>query len=281
MKPALKTLWRTWAPAWLRSWRAWRRDLVFKGPFESWEKALARSQGYDDKQILKKTVLAAREVAAGRAAYDRDTITFAVHAPDLVLLPELRRVAGIGGGKLHVLDFGGSLGSSYRQNRSFIQDIPTLEWHVVEQAAVAAAGAREFTTAELHFHTNLDEALIGFTPNFLLLSSVLQYLEYPEIVLDRVTQLPIDGVVLARTPFWTGDHDLIVIQKVPPHIYRGSYPMRIFSRVRMLERWAQAGMQTTAEPAPEGSYTVANIRFTFETWFLRPALNTNKGPLNA
>jgi putative methyltransferase (TIGR04325 family) len=272
---ALRLLWRTCKPRWFSDWQTKHNTLSFKGPYPSWPEAASSSRGYDDEYILKLTIQAARKVAAGKAAYDRDTITFKSPQPDTMLLSALARAANNNSPRLRVLDFGGSLGSSYRQNRPYIKQPQSIDWHIVEQPSVAEAGIQEFSTEELRFHFTLEQALNEGAPDFLLLSSVLQYLEQAQTLLDRLTQLPVQGALIARTPFWDGDEDLIVTQIVPPRIYSGSYPMWIFSRKKMRERWESAGMCVETRPAHEGGFSISGINFEFDTWLLQrnPLIN--------
>ncbi len=277
MMSVLRLAWQAFKPDWVRAWQTKRHSLSFEGPFQSWQHARSRSRGYDDKHILNLTIRAARRVVTGQAAYDRDTVTFNTPQPDVVLLLVLSQVTRDKDSGLCVLDFGGSLGSTYRQNRAFLTGPLKLEWHIIEQPAFAEAGAYEFASPELHFHSQLETALACCTPDFLLLSSVLQYLEH-ETTLASLTRLPVKCALITRTPFWDGDHDFIVIQNVPTCIYKGSYPMRIFSRSKMLERWEKAGMVVATAPAPEGGFSVSGIAFTFETWTLRPSANIGRQP---
>lgn len=277
--PARRLL-HAFAPRWLRALRKRRCELSFSGPYPSWAAARAASQGYDDADILRRTVKATRTVVRGQAAYDRDTVTFAQPLPDLPLIEELQRVARIQNSRLRVLDFGGALGSSYRQNRPFLASVSHLEWRIVEQATVAAAGSTEFTTTELKFSSSLDEAIRETPPDFVLLSSVLQYLEDPDPVLRRLLTLPAEAFYVARTPFWDGPADRLLVQKVPPAIYPRSYPMRVFARAPWLARWLEAGIQPIVQPAVEGIFDTCGLKFGFETHLGRRATArpANHGP---
>jgi putative methyltransferase (TIGR04325 family) len=61
---------------------------------------------------------------------------------------------------------------------------------------------------------------------------VLQYFEEPYEFLLKLDQLPIDNVIIDRTPFWPGSEDRLCIQTVPPTIYNASYPIWILSNER-------------------------------------------------
>ena len=55
---------------------------------------------------------------------------------------------------VNILDFGGSLGSSYFQNRKLLEGIP-VEWNVVEQANFVDYGRRE--VPEINFHYKISD----------------------------------------------------------------------------------------------------------------------------
>lgn len=245
---------RAWLPPALFSlagrWSG--RALRWEGVPPRWEDAVRRSTGYDDASILQRVAAATREVVAGRAAYERDSVLFQEPAPPSPLLFPLLRHALRHPGPLDVVDFGGSLGSTYRLCRAFLPEGLALRWTVVEQPAFVAAGQAEFATEELRFAPSLDALPPAAGPRLLLASSVLQYLQRPAAVLDTFETSGAATLVVDRTPVWDGPADALAVQHVPPHIYRASYPCWILSRPALLARW-RAGWRLVADvPAPEG-----------------------------
>ena len=89
--------------------------LRFSGDFASWEEAAHASPGYAAPVILEKTRAALLRVKNGDAAYERDSVTFATIDYEFPLLACLLRAATEHDNRLSVLDFGGSLGSTYFQ----------------------------------------------------------------------------------------------------------------------------------------------------------------------
>lgn len=200
-----------------------------------WEDARAASSGYDHPAILERVRHAADEVRAGRAAFDRDGSVFPEREPPLPLLYALLRIAGSDGGHLSVLDFGGGLGSSYRQCLPYLEGaLPDgLSWSVVEQRHFVECGRRDFESEALHFHETVDECLEARKPNALLLSGVLQYLESPH---QRLAELMAPhrrfrGIVVDRTPVADVVEDRLTVQRIDPAAYGAavSYPAWIFS----------------------------------------------------
>jgi putative methyltransferase (TIGR04325 family) len=234
---------RAWAPpALLRAAHGVRgRLLRFSGDHLHWNDALAASSGYASSAILDRVVSATRAVVSGQAAYERDGVLFKHGEPPFAVLSALLRAAALQQGRLRVFDYGGSLGTTYRQCRPLLDGLVHVDWTVVEQAAFVAA-AREFATEELHFVNALNELPPASQPAVLLGSGVLQYLENPSAVLAEISALPaIEHLVIDRTPMGEQQQDRLCVQHVPKQIYDASYPCWIFSRRRLLtamgEKW--------------------------------------------
>jgi len=198
----------------------------FSGNYATWEEARQSSTGYDDPSILAKVRAATLKVIAGEAACERDSVTFERPQYSLPLLVCLLYVASRSENRLHVIDFGGSLGSSYWQNRAFLGHLSDVRWSVVEQPRFVAVGQEEIQNDTLHFHSSIDACFEApMSPNIVLLSSVLQYLETPHVFVARLLAKRIPFVVLDRTSFFVDDlPDRITVERVPPEVYKGSYP---------------------------------------------------------
>jgi putative methyltransferase (TIGR04325 family) len=264
MKSLLKKILRRYLPAPLRaSWLASRR-VRYSGPYQSWAEAKALTTGYADPAILDRVHAATREVVAGRAAFERDSIVFAEPTPNPVLVAALTKQLQRAG-LLRVLDFGGSLGSSYHQNRRFLPPSPPVEWHIVEQPHYAERGLAEFQTAELRFHHTIASACEAGNPDVVLVSSVLHYLDDPWAVLHTLAQIPAKCWLIERTPFGKHAADLPVIQHVPATIYRASYPAWILSHAKFTDFWAQNRMIPQWHPTEEGVINQGNLSFNYRT----------------
>jgi putative methyltransferase (TIGR04325 family) len=148
------------------------------------------------------------------------------------LLAGLMWVAARSGGTLNVLDFGGSLGSTYFQNRAFLSALPEVRWNIVEQSRHVETGKALFEDDRLHFYSDIAACQADTGPNVVLLSGVLQCLERPYAILDQILALSCNHIIIDRTPFWAGPTDRLCVQTVPPSIYPASYPSWIFSRQR-------------------------------------------------
>ncbi|MCX6690450.1 MAG: methyltransferase, TIGR04325 family, partial [Methanoregula sp.] len=155
------------------------------------------------------------------------------------LLAGLMWVAAQSSGRLNVLDFGGSLGSTYYQNRAFLRNLPEVQWNIIDQPAYVKVGKEYFEDEVLKFFPDIENCLSETKPNVILLSSVLQYLENPYEILNKLLNLPIDYVIIDKTPFWDGSTDRLCVQKVPPSIYPASYPSWIFAKGKFLHQIAK------------------------------------------
>jgi len=208
-------------------------DVAYVGDYPDFAAARACSTGYEAGAILERTRAALHKVLRGEAAYERDSATFAKLELPYPLLAVLLRIAARNSGRLSVLDFGGSLGSTYFQCRGFLAGLPRLEWSIVEQPAHVAAGQKEFADSTLRFFPTIAAVLAARRPEVLLLSSVLQYLPEPWAFLREAAQHDFSAIIIDRTAFIPGDRDRLTVEVVSPRIYPASYPAWFFSRSRL------------------------------------------------
>jgi putative methyltransferase (TIGR04325 family) len=132
---------------------------------------------------------------------------------------------------LSVLDFGGSLGTSYYQNIRFLKQagIQQIEWSVVEQEKFVRRGKSSFENGALKFYYDISECLEERSPNVILLSGVLQYLEKPYDLIAEICALHCPLIIVSRTAFVEGESEVITVQNVPNSVYQASYPHRFFN----------------------------------------------------
>jgi len=205
--------------------------VKFISGFRTWDEALNASEGYDDPSILEKVRSAALKVKVGEASYERDSVLFDQVQYSWPVLAALLWVCSRNDGVLSVLDFGGSLGTSYYQNKRFLNALPyDVHWAVVEQAHFVEMGKRDMEGENLKFYHSIDEAVATCAPNVAVLSSVLQYIECPYDVLSTVLSLNLEVVVIDIFPLIEGEDDLISVEHVPESIYKASYPAWFFNK---------------------------------------------------
>lgn len=213
-----------------------------EGNYSTWKDAAEYCIGYQSDEILAKALDATLKVYNGQAAFERDSVVFDEIEYSWPLLAGLMLAAARNGGKLHVLDFGGALGSSYFQNRRFLASLSDVRWNIIEQPHFVAAGRTYIEHGNLRFYGDVDECLAEHEPNVALFSGVLQCLSEPWGILGRVLRIGCDTVILDRTCYVNhGNRERIRIQQVPESIYRASYPCRFFVEREMVSFIEKAG----------------------------------------
>jgi putative methyltransferase (TIGR04325 family) len=195
------------------------------GDYPDWKNAQQKTTGYDTSRVLEKVRDATLKVKNGRAAYERDSVNFDHIEYSWPLLSALMWIAAMHKGVFHVLDFGGSLGSTYFQNRKFLDPLEWVSWSVVEQPSFVECGREHLQDKKLRFYYDAEECFSERKlPDLLLLSCSLPYLERPHETFKKLVELRIPYIVIDNTYFNYQDRDRICVQKVPPSIYDASYP---------------------------------------------------------
>ena len=204
----------------------------WKGSFDSWKAAQLRSNGYNADNILQRVRSASLKVKKGEALFERDSVLFYEKEYCWELLATLMWIAAQYNGSLNIIDFGGSLGSTYYQNLFFLNSLKYLRWNVVEQPSFVTEGQQLFESESLRFYRSIDECLQSSQEELqaILLSGVLQYLEQPYSVLMEIIERKIRYIIVDRTGFTLHNRkDRLTVQVVHPRIYRGSYPCWFFN----------------------------------------------------
>ncbi|MBB2144110.1 methyltransferase, TIGR04325 family [Pedobacter sp. LMG 31464] len=205
--------------------------------YQNWQDAENDAEGYNASDILEKCKSSLIKVRDGEAVYERDSMLFDEIQYSWGLLAGLQKAAIEYGNELCVLDFGGSLGSSYFQNKGFLEPLKNLEWCIVEQENFVKCGQEEFENDQLKFYYTISECLKEHKPNVLLLSSVIQYLADPITWIKYFLSLDIPYIIIDRTAFTQDSQDLVCLQRVPDYIYHASYPCWFFEKERFIKHF--------------------------------------------
>ncbi|UBF24682.1 methyltransferase, TIGR04325 family [Kovacikia minuta CCNUW1] len=221
-------------PIIFRLYRSQSSRYGFFGNYQSWQDAKQKTTGYNDSEIQNKVKKALLAVKQGQAVYERDSVLFERIYYPFPLLSGLLRIAAENQGRLCVLDFGGSLGSSYYQCKDFLSVLQNLSWNIVEQAGFVRCGKEFFEDEQLKFFYDIDACLKAKQPDVILLSSVIQYLETPYDFLRILIEHNFKYIIFDRTAFVKEGRDRLTIQKVPPEIYPASYPSWFFNLEKFL-----------------------------------------------
>ncbi|MBE2213393.1 MAG: methyltransferase, TIGR04325 family [Opitutaceae bacterium] len=217
----------------------WRGDAtIFTGDFPDWASAAKSVEGYAENGVLEKTRAAVRTARSNPDVFERDSCL--LDKPDYAF-PSLAFIlwkALQAGGRLDVVDFGGSLGSTFFQIRPFLRAIPEVRWAVVEQPHFVECGRRDFSGDGLSFHNSISEALTEVRPELLFVSCVLQYLPAPHDVVQEMIGKGFRHILLDRTAFVPGHRDRLTVQHNPSSVQSASYPAWFFNEDRLLKHFA-------------------------------------------
>jgi putative methyltransferase (TIGR04325 family) len=204
------------------------KDIQFQKTNLSWEDAYKETaKGYSAENILIKCRDSLLKVKNGEYPYERDSVLFTEKELFYPLLSSLFYISMENDKHLNIIDFGGSLGSTYFQNRDILKKAGIkINWNIIEQESFVKCGKESFTDNELKFYFNIDEVINGKSKiDVCLFSSVLPYLKEPYAVFEIIKRYNIKYVIIDRTFFLEDEiEDILTIQNVPPEIYKASYP---------------------------------------------------------
>ena len=212
-----------------------KNNFFFTGPFDNWEDALKNSEGYENKKIIEKLFKSAMKVKNKKFAYERDTVLFSKPSYDWLILHNILKHCN-NHKNLNLIDFGGSLGSTYFQHKFFFILFKSIKWNIVEQKKISSIGKKFFKNKNLNFYDDLRVAMKENAPKFILLNNVLQYIENPLHIINLLSRYKGITIIIDKIIFTKQDKDIIIVQKTPKRIYEASYPLRIFSKSIFLKK---------------------------------------------
>jgi putative methyltransferase (TIGR04325 family) len=144
-----------------------------------------------------------------------------------------------GGKPLRVLDFGGGGGDYFYQFQKFVPYI-AFDWTVVETPALAEAMQQKHggESQKIRWVDSLEMTEDEY--DFVLCSSVLQYLEQPFEVLEDLVKKS-GFVIINRIPLIDSSDHFVALQRILTKKKRGSYPAHFFSEKRFLKTLSMYG----------------------------------------
>jgi len=217
-----------------------KKNITFTGKFYSWDEAKKYSDGYQTKEIFNKVKDATLKVKNGEACFERDSVIYDKPQYSSSIMSILMLIAANNNGLLRVLDFGGSLGSIYFQNKHLLSEL-NLEWSIVEQSHFVEYGKKELSDNTLQFYMDIEECLSERKLDVIMISNTLQYLENPYQWLNCFINSKIDYIFVDTATFSRNQDEYITIQKVPNHIYKASYPLHILDQRNVMNLFLQSG----------------------------------------
>ena len=202
-----------------------KHENIWSGDYNNWQEAVKKCSGYEAENILQKVKNATLKVKSGEAVYERDSMLFDKVDYSWPLLSALLLASAKNKGRLEVLDYGGSLGSSYFQNKKYLDELEFVQWNVIEQPLFVACGQDNIQSDRLKFFYNAEEFIsVKGLPAIIVISTTLPYLETPRKILKDLLTLRIPYLIIDNTVFNYEPRDRITIQTVPKKIYDASYP---------------------------------------------------------
>ncbi len=218
------------------------------GNYSTWEEANSLCSGYNQDTIFQKVKEATLKVKKNEAVYERDSVIFDKVEYSFPLAAFLMWSL-FEKDTFDIIDFGGSLGSTYFQNRFFLEKIGNINWNIVEQKKFVEIGKEKFQDDNLHFYYSIEECLKSSSRKIdtIIFSSVLQYLPTPYELLNDILLNDFKQIIIDITTVHEQDFDRITIQQVPPSIYKASYPTWFFSEKKFIKYFESKGYKLVSD----------------------------------
>lgn len=231
----MKNILKLFAPSiLLEYWKSYRSP--WKGDYTDWETARLNCGTYNSEVIFNKVFESTLQVKNNSSLYERDSVLFDKKEYSWPLVAALTW-SRLELGELQILDFGGALGSSFYQNKEFL-DLKKTKWIVVEQEHFIRLGNSNIADSNLKFEPTIEMAVDKYKINFVLISGTLQYLKDPYSVLHEILRFKPKYVFLDRLSIVESVRDIITKQTVCSDIYEGSYPCRFFCKKNIFDMFA-------------------------------------------
>jgi putative methyltransferase (TIGR04325 family) len=226
------------APPILHSLRWYSFKYGWKGHYKTYEEAKQKCKGYDEDHILNRIIETTHKVKNEEVAYERDGILYDTVQMNFPLLKTLLYIASKNNNELTLIDFGGSLGTTYYQNYPYLKHLKKIKWCIIEQPKFVEAGKKHFENEHIKFYGSIQECMAENDPQLFLICSVLQYIEKPYQLLDEVVNTKIPYIMLDYVGYNNRNSDRITIQHVPPVFYgiEASYPCYFFNRAKIQDK---------------------------------------------
>ena len=219
----------------------------FVGVYESFESALSNSKGYSDEIIFEKLKKSALKFLKGNYSFERDTVLFKKNEYNHPILQSLI-LTKKNDKEINICDYGGSLGSLYFQNNSAIK--MKIKWSVIDLKNVVLFGKTNMTTDSLNFFHSVKKMYKVRSPNTLLMSGFIQYVNNPFIkVLSIIRDGRFDYIILDRVYFLSDSNlkTFISIQYASPKIYDSSYPCYLFNYKSFVNEFYKLNFEKISE----------------------------------
>jgi putative methyltransferase (TIGR04325 family) len=213
-----------------------KNAILFRQTSLHWNDVLRQISGYAVDDILTRCRDALLKVKNGEFPYERDSVLFTEKELFFPLLSALFFISLKKNKELNLIDFGGSLGSTYYQNKDELKEVGiSLYWKIIEQENFVKCGKEYFENSELKFYYSIDEATLDKKSDICMFGSVLPYVEKPYELLSQMHQKKIEYIIIDRTMFANNvEEDVLTIQTIPENIGKAAYPAWFLSLNKFL-----------------------------------------------
>ena len=166
------------------------------GPYKNFKEAKKNSVGYESPIILDKINEAIIKTLDGKSIYERDGCNFSIKPKKLYIRNILKKYLR---DDSTILDFGGSLGSNYINNKDLFTK--KNKYKIVEQINFVKQGnlLKKKYDIPIQFYSDINE--IKSKVDILILSSVLHYLEDTKFLFKFINRINPEIIIIDRTPF--------------------------------------------------------------------------------
>ena len=209
-------------------------DITWNGAYSTWNDAMNHSRGYDEPAIFEKIKIAALKVKKGEALFERDSVLFYKNEYNWPLLSILFKASAEHANRLRIIDFGGSLGSTYFQHITLLEHLVELKWNIIEQKQLVEFGRENMENEQLKFYHSLEECLTINSCEVLLSSGTFQYLKDPFSLIKKIVDLDFKYIICDRINVINQSEDTIMVQAMKRNVYDASYPVWIFNYYKFI-----------------------------------------------
>ena len=200
----------------------------WSGDYKSWNDAVADSTGYNTMSILEKVKTSTLILRDNPGLFEYDTILTESTDYNWHMLTFLLLISKENNNNLIIVDYGGGLGNIYYQYRKFLTGT-NIRWNIVEQSIFVGEGNKNFANSELKFFNTIEECLENETVDTILFSGVIDILDNPYEVINKVISKKIQNIIFDRVPIQKiYGKDRITILNVYKEAFEAVIPCRIF-----------------------------------------------------
>lgn len=212
--------------------------VSFQGQYNSFSELPYLGSGYQEEEVIENAVKRRNE----KSGILSEILEFDIQ--NLACISFSIMKIGHASRKITILDVGGGLGAHYLEAKRHFPHVEFV-WDIVETPAMAQAGREHFSSDNLRFFDSIDD-LVPNTYDVILMSSVLQYMEYPDRFLEKILKMKSENIIINRQMFLMPQNlykdNILMIQMVDEINQSGNRRNIFKSPYWMLSMWKFIGL---------------------------------------